>query len=499
MPELTMPFGQLMADDPAFRNAGVTRAVNLVPREKSFGPLRMLSPISDALDSRCLGAISARDASDNVYVYAGDASKLYESVNNAFTDESKGGGYSTAVTDSWEFAVFETSRKVIATNYTDAVQSITIGGGSGGAFADMITSTNTPKAKHLGIVGPFVVLAYTNDSTDGERPNRVWWSAIRDEADFDPDSATQCDYDDLASGGTCQKVIGGTEYGLIFQQQMVRTMRYVGGGTIFDLLPLNFAPGTSIPNGVIAYKGNVFYIADSGFVALRGTQVQHIGTQRVDRFFLDQFDPQNRRYLSAGIDPVNKIVAWAFPGEGSSDLPNRLLMCHYDTLKWTEAEIDTELLISTETQGYTLDALDAIGTDIDDASVFDESLDSEKWKGGAFRFGAFDQLHRLNFFNGPTLGATIETGDLQPVSGLRWQIDGVFPLVDGGDIRVSVASRERLQDAVSYGQTAEMNVNGMCPLRAEGRYQRLRVSLSSSTCWSHAQGLTIPWTERGMR
>lgn len=500
MPEIPISFGELRADDPAFRNPGIIQALNLTPRNNSYGPFRALSPISNALTARALGSVSVRDAANNTYVYAGDATKLYEAVDNTFTDESKGGGYNVPADDAWEFAVWTANNKIIATNYADPVQSITIGGGAGGAFADMITSTNKPKAKHVGIVGRFVVLGFTNDTTDGENSNRVWWLAIDDETDADPDSATQCDFEDLATGGIVQRVVGGSEYGLIFQNDSVRTMRYVGPGPIFDLLPLNYAPGTPIPNSVIAYKGNVFYISEAGFVALRGIQVEHIGTDRIDRFFWDQFDITNRRYISTAIDPINKMVGWSFPGTGaSSNLPNRLLLFNYDQNKWSEVEIDTELLISTETQGFTLDSLDDVGTDIDNSAVFDESFDSDKWKGGSFRFGAFDQSHKLGFFTGATLAATLDTGDMMPGEGKNWQINGVRPYVDGGDVRASVAKRARLRDTVTYGSASAMNRNGFCPLRSDGKHQRIRFSLSSSTSWSHITGFGLDYVNRGMR
>ena len=139
----------------------------------------------------------------------------------------------------------------------------------------MITSTLTPKAKRVGIIGRFVVLGFTNDATDGEKTNRVWWSGIEDETDFDPSAATQCDFEDLASGGVVQKIIGGNEYGLIFQNNMVRTMRYTGPGPIFELMPLNYAPGTPIPNSVIAQGKCLLYLGRRVHVASGRTGRTH--------------------------------------------------------------------------------------------------------------------------------------------------------------------------------------------------------------------------------
>lgn len=504
MPEpLIIPFGGMLADQPSYKNPGLVLARNVRPRTRSYGPFRALTAISNALTERCLGAMSARDANDDVFVYAGDENRLYEMVNSVFTEESKSAAaYGTGANDVWEFALWNQNNRIIATNYTDPVQSMAIGGGRAGAFADMITSpaSNAPRAKHIGIVHRFVMLGWIND-VDGETPNRIRWGEIGNEVNFSPSAATQSDFEDLATGGVVQRIIGGTEYGLIFQNQMVRTARYVGQGPVFELLPINYAPGTSIPNSVIAHKGQVFYIAEDGFMGMSGGAVEPIGSDKIDRYFQEQFDITDRRYLSAAIDPVNKIVAWAFPGAGaSSNLPNKILMCKYDERKWAEAEVDTEIILRTETQGFTLDGLDAaFGTDIDNATVFSESFDSEIYRGRALRFAAFNPSHVLGHFTGATLAATFDTGDMQPRAGFNWQINGVRPLIDGGDARIAAAPRTRLNDTITYGSAADMNVDGLCPIRSHGRYQRCRVSLTSSTSWSHIIGIEVDYALRGRR
>ena len=498
----TVLFGKHLPDRATFRNPGVLTALNVIPAVPgSYGPLRELQQVASAFSARCFGAISARDASNLVWIYAGDASKLYElSASAVPSDQSKAGGYSLAVDDVWEFVEWNKSNLVIASNYTDAVQSIGTGLGGTTDFADLFTSTNKPKAKHLAIVGNFLFTGNTNDSTDGQKATRVWWSAFGDPTDMDPDAATQCDFEDLAAGGWVQKIIGGTEYGLIFQTDMVRTARYVGGSVIFDLLPINNAPGTPLSNSVIAHKGSVYYISEHGFFAFRNGAVEPIGDGQVDRAFWNEFDILNKRALSCAVDPINKLVAWGYPGAGaSSSLPNRVRAFNWSDGRWAEWDVDHEILFRTETQGYTLDGLDVLGTDIDDPVVFAASLDSDRYKGGALRFGAINQAHQLAFFTGATRKATIETGDFQPQDGNLWQCDGVRPLVDGGSADIAVAARTKLQDSVTYGTASAMDADGLCPLIREGRYQRFRTSLTSSTSWSHFQGIQIAYELTGER
>ena len=71
--------------------------------------------------------------------------------------------------------------------------------------------------------------------------------------------------------------------------------------------------------------------------------------------------------------------------------------------------------------------------------------------------------------------------------------------MDGGDAATSVAQRTRLRDSLSYGSAIAMNTDGLCMLRSEGRYQRVRLSLSASTTWSHIQGVDIEFVLTGNR
>lgn len=61
--------------------------------------------------------------------------------------------------------------------------------------------------------------------------------------------------------------------------------------------------------------------------------------------------------------------------------------------RWSQGEVNTELVLRTLSQGFTLDQLDSFGNL--DALAY--SLDSRAWTGGEFKLGAFDTSHRLNF------------------------------------------------------------------------------------------------------
>lgn len=491
-------FGEWLPDLPEFANPGAIKATNVIPHVGSYRPFSALTTASqNALTARCLGGISAQSTGGSIFVYAGDATKLYEMVDGTFTDES-GATYATAADDTWEGTVF--NNKVIFTNYTNPVQFITIGGGGAGAFADLITSTLKPRARHLAVVRNFLVFGGTFDTTDGAVPNRVWWSGILDELDFDPDATTQCDYEDIHGGGRVQKIVGG-EYGIVFMESQIVRMSYVGSPVVFRMDVVDRNRGTPIPNSVVSYGRNAFYISNDGFYAFDGINSTPIGATKVDKTFWNQFDITNKRGVSAVIDPVNKLVCWAFPGAGAlGELPNKIYMYRWDVGKWAEADVDTELLLQTRTQGYTLDALDAaFGADIDDTGVYPISFDSDFYKGGGIQFGAFNQAHELAFFNGSNLAATIDTKEVQ-INGEGWAtVTQIHPVVDADDLTAQIGGRARLGNTSSFDAAASLNSAGYCSVRNSNRYHRARINIASGDAWTHAQGVKLFGSPAGKR
>lgn len=481
---IIISFGSWLPDLPALSNPGALEAKNVIPAAQSYRPFPGLLTQSDALNGRVLGAFAAKDNSGNAYHYAGTSNKLYEVRNMTATDKS-GTAYSTASDDVWESAQFGSD--VIFTNYTDPVQSLTAGGG--GNFADHIASTLKPKARHVASVGNFLVLGNTVDGTDGTKTSRVWWSAIGDSTDYDPDSGTQCDFEDLKDGGQVQRIVGGADYGVIFQETAIRRMAYTGGAAIFDLNPMDRRRGTPIPNSVIGHGRRVFYISEEGVFVFTGTESVPIGANRFDRWFWDQFDVANAHFVSAGIDPENKLIAWSFPGEGSSGTPNRILLYNWEVDRAAYVELEVELIVSALTQAFTLEDLDTINTSIDALTV---SLDNAQWQGGAVRFASYTTDHKLAYFTGDNLAATLDTGEFQAQRGGRALIDFARPLVDGGTVTVAAGGRELQTDAVSFDAAVSPNSDdGLCSVDNASRYHRMRVEIAASGSWTHAQGVQI--------
>lgn len=559
----TIPFGDWMPDLPDLANPGATVAKNVIPAERSYRPLGALQAATGALDSAALGIVIGRDSSGNHYNYAGDAGKLYEVRASGITDKSKGGGYSTGSGDVWEFVLF--GSRLLGTNFTDPVQGIDVG--AAGLFADQITSTLKPKFRHLAVVREFLVGGNSNDASDGDVPHRTWWSGYRDPLDFDPDAQTQCDFEDRPGAGWVQRIIGGLEYGLVIQERGITRMTYSGGDSIFQFDSIDRKRGTPIPNSVIGHGRLVYFISEEGFFVTDGTQSYPIGANQVDKTFWAQFDVNNAALVSAAIDPVNKLVAWAFPGAGGI---TKIYFHDWQDRRWSEAEVDLEILVNATSEGFTLEDLDAVALDaaadttisineasgqtvisvtsvsgfsandtvritlndasihqttvasvgvgeitIDDAlpsaadagerfvrttiDVLTPGLDSFQWKGGGLNFGAFDTSHKLAYFDGANLAATIETGEHELNPSQLSKVTKGRALIDGGTITAAVAGRNRLVDAVAYDGSVALDDIGELGFLNESRYHRFRASIAAGGTWQHAQAMQVQASAMGSR
>lgn len=488
-----IPFGEWLPDRADFANPGATEALNVIPSADGYRPFPAFSAVStNALTARCQGAVAASDTSGNVYLYAGDAASLYRLPPSlAWADVSRSGGYSTAADSFWEFAQF--GNQLIATNYNDPVQEITVN--ESDTFANLITSADTPRGKHVAVVRDFIALGGTNDSADGEQPERVWWSGINDPDDFTPAASTQSDFQDIPDAGYVQRIIGGADYALVVMERGLWRMTYVGSPLVFRFDPVERSRGTPIPNSVIGLGRIVFYISEEGIFATDGIQSIPIGHAKVDDWFWDQFDTVYKSRLTAAIDPVRKLVIWGFPGTGStSGNPNRLLVYNWAEKKFSYAEINHQIVFRAQSQGYTLDSLDTFSTDLD-ALPF--SLDSRAWTGGELTIGAFNTSRTYGTFTGANLGATVETSEFQPHPGYS-DIVHSRPLVDGGTVTAALASRVRLQDTVTFGTARSVLTDGEAPTVGNGRYHRLRCSIAASGTWTHAQGMEVASVDAGV-
>ena len=77
----------------------------------------------------------------------------------------------------------------------------------------------------------------------------------------------------------------------------------------------------------------------------------------------------------------------------------------------------------------------------------------------------------------------------------------VIPYVTGGSvaptISASIGSRALQHEDVTFGSASTVNSEGFCPVRAEGRFHRVRVDIVND--WTQAQGIDVDAQATGLR
>lgn len=503
---LVLPVGEYAPDLAA--GDGASQILNVYPRTPtSYGPVLAPAVQYNALGARCRGGAAYRDSAGAVYIFAGDATKLYKIVAGVATwqDVTRStGAYTTGSAEAWRFAYF--NGDVVATNFSDEVQRYTLIGGS--LFEHL--PGRPPKGRYIAVIkNAFLVLGNTWDGTNGNMPQRVWWSAAGDHTNWPILGTT--DAAQVQSGAVDLLGPGGWIQGfapdlinadaVVFQQHGVRKMTYVGPPDIFSFLPIESARGCLCPDSIVVSGGIAYYWGQDGIYAFDGAESRPIGANRIDRTVFAEVDDGNISRVVGAADPINKLIWWAYPSGGASGgNPDRLLCYNWQIDRFSLTHITCETILRLLSIGYSLDELwTLLGYTVD---TIPAPLSSEIWTGGRLTLGLFNSDHKLAFLTGAPLAATIETQEIQPEPGRRWMVRSSRPIVDGTGTTatVSIGRRERKQNAVSYTDPVSLNQIGECPVRTSGRYLRAKVSIpASSTAWQHFSGVELDAVLQGSR
>lgn len=515
-----------LPDQADFNNPGSPVIKNCVPlTPRSYGPMPSAVPHSEnTLLERCQGAYSMKDAGNNVYIFAGDRTKLYEmppgsrSLGDISRPEPGGTtDYATPPVGAggfWSMTSYGT--RVIATNGRDPIQTLMLGDAH---FVDLQPGDPVgppivpaaPKARFVATVKDFLFVADTTDPADGHVPYRVWWSSINDPTSWPQPGTVEAlqvmsDFQDLQQTdlGNITGLVSGFAPGsdaVIFCERGIWTASFTGPPLIFNFRVAQGASGTLSPMSVVqdhatsqsGIRPVVYYLSEDGFAAFDGSTSFPIGAQKFDRAFFRDLDDAYLNYVQGVSDPRSRAILWGYPSIGSGGLINRMVVYNWELNRGTLIELEPGQWLewlTTAMMGtvYNADNIDSLG----DVDTIQPSFDDPFWAGNtASRLSMFDDAHRLNIGGGPALAPTLETGEIQPNDGRRAFVQMSRPLNDGGAAMIAVGHRERLTDAVAWEPPVPVNQIGECPQRCTGRYLRFRMQMPAAQAFSHLQGIDL--------
>jgi hypothetical protein len=182
-------------------------------------------------------------------------------------------------------------------------------------------------------------------------------------------------------------------------------MSYVGTPLIFQFDNISRNLGCYESNSVAQWKGITYFLADDGFYACDGQNLEAIGAEKVNRFFWDSVREEVISQMSTAVDPFRSLVIWGYP----TDEGYQLLVYHTQTKRWSYVETDVARISDVFTPGTSLEALDNFSTSID---ALPASLDSRQWLGGKLLLSGVRGAKIINFV-GSNKQARITTPDVQ--------------------------------------------------------------------------------------
>lgn len=463
-------------------------AQNVTPGVIAYEPFRKLQPISNTgTDTRPAGGISAHRVNGNIALFVADTSKIYElALNGDLNDVSRTAGYSAVDNNTWHFAQY--GGTILATNFVDEVQKIDTA--TAGTTATNLGGS-PPKARYIGTIKEFVVLGHIEGAQSSVR-----WSAINDSESW-TQGTNQAGGQVFVDGGYVQALCGH-EVMYVFQERAIRRMNYVGPPLIFQFDEISTNRGALAPKGVTQVGGKIFFLADDGFFVLENDQITPIGNEKVDKYFFNDLEGAYGTRVVCAADPINKVVLWAYPSkEAASGDPDKVLLYNWGSDRWSIADYTLFSPITFQGLGYTLEDLDTISSNLD---AFGVSLDSASLFSTGLLFAAFDTDNKLGAFTGDALEATIETKEItSPFPGARAHCKEVVPIVDASSLTISIGSRERTSDAITFAAPCSVNDSGIAPVRANGRFVRVRMVIPEAATWTRAQAVDVVLTPQGRR
>lgn len=480
--------GEWLPDQADIMNSGVTVATNVMPAAMGYHSMNGFVPYSNAASSTIKGIFAAKDTASNSKLFAGDATDIYlhDTTTNNLDSVGKVGGYTLNDNERWKFVQF--GDYVIASGgVNEPLQYFELGASA--TFSDL--GGSPPKADFLAVVRDFVWTANI-DSGAGRIPYRCQWSGFNNVTSWSV-GTDQSDFQDLPDSGAITGMVGG-EYCTILTERAIYRATYSGPPLIWQFDKVVSERGCNFKNSVCNAGNLVFFLSSDGFYAFDGQRAAPIGSEKVNEFFLADFDSNYDYRMSASVDPLNEVAMWSYTSTQSpTGQPDKIIIYNFVLNKWSLAEIEADYLAPMFSAGYTVDGLDNLAATVDGLSI---QLDSRFFKGGQYFFGGAygDKIYT---FSGAPLTATIETGEAPISMGRHSIVTRAYPYYEDGLATVSIGTRDTQSSSPTFTAGVSPNSDGFAPLRAQGRYHRARIAMSEG--WSKVIGLDIEARQIGRR
>lgn len=370
----------------------------------------------------CTGAALLQKLDGSVRFFVGGASLLQEGIAGAWSNVSRGGGYSAGA-NRWRFAQF--GNDSVAANKSCVLQR-----SSSGAFADL----TAPKASVCATAAGFVLLGNCDDTGTGlatgygDQPDRWWCSGINDVATWAPSLATQATSGRLVDApGPIRALRALGSNAIAYKDRAMWVGTYVGpsaGVWQWTMVPGDIGCGSQ--ECVVNIGTAHLFVGETDIYAFDGSRPVPIGAP-LRAWFFARLNRARQSEIAALHDRVNSLVYWFYPSlSAATGALDEAIVYNYRTQRWGVVTRAIEMPIEIVLGGITYDNLGSLYATYDDLPTI--PYDSPFWIANTPVPGVIATDHAPYVVGGPALTWSFAGnlyGDEQAVSlvsrvNVRW-------------------------------------------------------------------------------
>lgn len=377
--------------------------------------------------------------------------------------------------DQWQFVQF--NNFVFATQGNVVLQRFDLTGST--AFSDAPGSP--PQAKYIAVVGQFLMLTGLGSTT----PYRAQWSGLADTTNWTAGTGSS-DFQDFPDGGIV-RTVGGGQYGYVFQDGAIRRLTYNPGSVaIFQIDRIAEDRGIFAPLSIVKGGERTFYIGTDGFnMILPGGVPQPIGQSRVDQTFFDDVDTSNLQFCMGASDPKARKAYFAYKSiSGASGAFDKIIGYDWAIDRFFPVAFSGEYLFSLAQPGATIDDAFYTTADLDTLTGSFDDIATAAFP----KIAAFDTSHKVGFFSGANLEATMVTAK-QSGDGRRMRVKCFTPITDSATVYGSISKQDTEQQTATFSTEVAMNSKGRVPHNVSTRYARGKIRIPAGMTWTKALGI----------
>jgi hypothetical protein len=332
-----------------------------------------------------------------------------------------------------------------------------------------VTATSAPSKSNFILVSPndrHAICFATNEYATGDFNSMlVRWSDQEDFTNWVPASDTTSGETILADGTEIIGAVRTRSAILIWTDNALYSMSYIGGRFVFSFNQLGTNCGLIAPHAAIDYDGVSYWMGDNNFYAYDG-RVNNLPCT-VRRHLFDDFNNTNKDKVYSGINSEFKEIIWLYPKSGSTE-PNAYVIYNPQEKTWVFG--------------------DTFYTTFKDRTVYDNTITTGHVSATADSFVWDNEPDGIYTGNGSALSSFLESSSFDVGEGddLMYlnRIIPDYKFDSNQEIEVYVKVKEYPSDAFKIKGPFPINANTKkVDFRARGRQASVRVSGTNTGAW----------------